>query len=209
MIIIALQLLHTIALLTITASPPQNPPKSAPDLEIVSAKWTKVANHSTPSDPGGPGQTIQREGKANDPMPVIVPNPKITTRTLGLTYYIYSARIINRGEKEIKGLAWDYVFKDKATHEELERKPGISAVGLRHNQKTTVRIFSASSPPKMVDASAIGAGGSAYEEQVVIQCVLFADGLMWANPQAPTDLCERARPLLKSKSRIGSRPIFW
>jgi len=203
---IALQIVYALACLTITASPPQDPPKSTPDLEIVSTKWTKVAN-GTVLDPGGPGQTIQREGKANDPMPVIVPNPKITRRIRGLTYYVYSAKIINHGAKDVKGLAWDYVFKDKTTHEELKRQSGASAVGLRHNQKTTVKIFSASSPPKTVDASAIGAAGSLYEEQVVIQCVLFADGLMWANPEAPSDLCERERPRLKS--RLGTRPIFW
>jgi hypothetical protein len=204
---IGLQIVCALAWLTMTAAPPQNPPKSsAPDLEIVSAKWTKVAT-GTVLDPGGPGQTIQREGKANDPMPVVVPNPTITRKVRGLTYYVYSARIINHGKKEIKGLAWDYVFKDQTTHEELKRQSGSSAVEVRHNQKTTVKIFSASSPPKTIDASAIGKGRSPFEEQVVIQCVLFADGLMWANPQAPTDSCERERPSLKS--RLGSRPIFW
>jgi hypothetical protein len=186
---------------------PQNPPKaSAPELEIVSAKWTMVVYQGTLLDPGAPSQTVSREG--NTSMPVVVPNPKIAERTRDRTYYSYTAQVINRGEKEIKGLAWDYVFKDRATHEELKRQLGYSTVGLHRNQKTSLQIRTPSSPPKVISSGAIGAGGPAFEEQVVIQCILFADGSMWAHPEAKDDLCERVRPLFKYKSRAGVRPVF-
>lgn len=204
---IALQLLYTFSWLIVTASQPQNPPKpSAPELEIVSAKWIKVVNQGTLIDPGAPSVTIGHEG--NQQMPVVVPNPNIAQRTRDRSYYIYSAQVINRGEKEIKGLAWDYVFKDRNTHEELKRQLGYSTVGLHRNQKTSVQIRTPSSPPKLIDAGAIGAGGPAFEEQVVIQCILFADGSMWAHPEAKDDLCERIRPLFKYRSRAGVRPVF-
>jgi hypothetical protein len=141
-------------------------------------------------------------------MPVVVPNPNIAQRTRDRSYYIYSAQVINRGEKKIEGLAWDYVFKDQTTHQELKRQLGMNAVPLQHNQKTTVQIRTPISPPKVIEAGALGAGGSAFEEQIVIQCILFADGSMWAHPEAKDDLCERVRPFLKHKSRIGVRPVF-
>jgi|GEM_PF-1720173 len=200
---IALQLVYTLAWLTVTASTPQNPPKSsAPDLEIVSAKWTRVAKPRVLLDPGAPSIAVSRGD--NGSIPVVVPDPNIAQRTLGHTYYVYSAQVINRGEKEIKGLAWDFVFKDKDTHEELKRQLGYTTLRLHRNAKATMEIRTPSSPPKVI----VAAAGPAYEEEIVIQCILFADGSLWASPAAGNDLCERMRPLFKHRSVSGVRPAF-
>ena len=199
---IILQLLYAITWMG--ASVPPQEVRSTPDIEVLSAKWKMVVRPGTIFDPGSPSTTIGHEG--NDPMPVVVPNPRISGRSRKLTYYVYSAQIINHDQREIKGLAWNYVFYDRTTHEELKRQLGYRTVGLHHDQKALLEIRTGSSPPKVIDA---GATGSGFEEHVVMQCVLFADGSMWAQPEIKDNLCERMRSNFKLKRSTGSGPIIY
>jgi hypothetical protein len=119
-------------------------------------------------------------------------------------YYVYSAELMNHGEKNIKAVAWDYVFRDKTTHEELKRQLGFTA-GPAHGQKKTVKITTPSSPPNVISAIAAGGGSDpAFEEQVIIQCVLFSDGSVWQHPRATPESCERLRNAKPLRSGVRS-----
>ena len=199
---IVLQLVFSITWMGSSVPPPQTP--SIPEVEVLSRKWKMVVKPGAIFDPGAPSTTIGHEG--NGPMPVVVPNPGISGKTRDRTYYVYSAEVINHGQKGIKALAWHYIFNDRTTHEELKRQLGYRTVGLHQNQKALLEIRTASSPPKVIDARAIGPD---FEEHVVIQCLLFADGSTWANPEIKDDLCERMQRVFKNKSASTARgPIF-
>jgi hypothetical protein len=148
-------------------------------------------------EPAMANVTIQREGKANDPMPVIVPAPNVSAKPIERQFFTYTAEILNRGQKDIKKLAWDYVFSDPVTHEKLKRQLGLSA-GPGAGHKKTLQIRTASSPPKVINANAAGSK-SAFEEQIAIQCILFADGSLWVSPEAKHESCgelfRKLRPL--------------
>jgi hypothetical protein len=107
----------------------------------------------------------------------------------------------NRGQKDIKKLAWDYVFRDPVTHEELKRQLGLSA-GPGAGQKKTLQIRTTSSPPRVINAIAAGSK-SAFEEQIAIQCILFADGSVWENPEAKRESCgELFRKLIPLRNGV-------
>ena len=197
--IIALQLLSAIAWAS-SALPPQQVP-SAPDIEVVSAKVTMTAFKSGAApQPDTSSDTIGREGKANDPMPVIVPNPSVPAKPSERRFYIYSAELRNRGQKEIKRLIWSFVFSDPVTHEELKRERGFTVSSISPGQKKTVKKVSASSPPRIINANS-PKGSSPFDQRVIVECVLFADGSLWESPEGKlkviaratgqwTDLCE-------------------
>jgi len=172
---------------------------NAPDIEVVSAKWAMHVGNAGLSNPSaGPSQTIQRSGEAQDPMPVIVPNPKVSARATDHTMYTYSTTIFNRGQKDIRALAWDYVFRDRVTQAELKRLKGYSAARLGRNQKSMMQFKTYSSPPKVINANS--ADGKPYDELIIIQCVLFRDGSMWTHPKADPRVCETLRSVKSGRS---------
>jgi hypothetical protein len=197
--IIALQLLSAISWSS-SSLPPQQIP-SSPDIEVVSSKVTMTVFKSGVATEAATGsETIGREGKANDPMPVIVPNPNAPAKSSERQFYTYSAVIRNRGQKEIKRLIWSFVFSDPVTHEELKRERGFALSSISPGQKKTVKKVSASSPPRIINANSPKAS-SPFDQRVIVECVLFADGSLWESPEGKlkviaratgqlTDLCE-------------------
>jgi hypothetical protein len=194
MTIIALGLLYAIA----WAGGPisfqrQQVESAAPDIEVVSAKW--VMNVLKPRAATGPAissETIEKSERVNDPIPVIVPNPKDLSKPIERQFYVYSAEILNRGQKVIKALKWSYVFSDRVTHEELKRHRTFGDATIRPSEKKTLQFRTPLSPPRVVNANSPNAA-SPFEERVVIECVLFADGSLWTNPQAKPGLCDNLR----------------
>jgi|ERR1044072_3767663 hypothetical protein len=189
--ILALQFLIFCAWASGTSGLPQQ--TTAPDIEVLSKKWViYVYNRPVATGPAMPNETIQREGKANDPMPVMVPNPNVTAKPTEHRMYTYSAEIRNRGPKVIKALKWSYVFSDPVTDEELKRQSTFSDVTIRHDEKKTLLLRTPLSPPLVVNANSPNAT-SPFAERVIFECVLFADGSLWSNPQAKAGRCDNLR----------------
>jgi hypothetical protein len=194
--IITLQLLYAIAWAASPLPPPQVP--SAPDIEVVSANVTMtIFRLGPPTQTATGSETIGREGKVNDPMPVIVPNPGVSAKPIERQLYTYSAELRNRGQKEIKRLIWSFVFSDPVTHDELKRERGFMFSSISPGQKKTVTHKSASSPPRIINANS----PKPFDQRVIVECVLFADGSRWESPEGKlkviakatgqlTDLCE-------------------
>ena len=164
-----------------------------PDVEVVSQKVVMyVFKPGVSPAPPISSETIEREGKANDPMPVVVPNPNIAGKPIERQWYSYYAEILNRGPKVIKALKWSYVFRDKVTHEEINRLGAFNDATIRHSEKKTVMLRTPLSPPRIVNANSAN-GASAFEERVVIECVVYADRSLWVNPQAKAGRCDNLR----------------
>jgi len=173
----------------------------APDIEVISAKVTTTVYKSGGApQPDTSSDTIGREGKANDPMPVRVPSPSIPAKPSERQFYTYSAELRNRGQKEIKRLIWSFVFSDPVTHEELKRERGFARISISPGQKKSVKTVSASSPPRVINANSPKAS-SPFDQRVIVECVVFADGSLWKSPEGKlkviaratgqwTDLCE-------------------
>jgi hypothetical protein len=197
--IIVLRLLCAIAWASSPVPPPQVP--TSPDIEVISAKVTMTVFKSGGSpQPDTSSDTIGREGKANDPMPVIVPNPNVSAKPIERQFSTYSAVIRNRGQKEIKRLIWSFVFSDPVTHEELKRERGFMLNSISPGQKKTLTHRSASSPPRVINANS-PKPASPFDQRVIVECVLYADGSLWESPEGKlkviaratgqlTDLCE-------------------
>ncbi|HYW71314.1 MAG TPA: hypothetical protein VE961_09780 [Pyrinomonadaceae bacterium] len=172
---------------------PAQPVSAPPDVEVLSIKWV-VTEFKTPASttPAAPSETIAREGRDRDPMPVVVPNPNIPGKPTEHRFYSYYVEILNRGAKDIKAVKLSYILSDKETHTELKRFLGFGAATIRHSEKKSVRFWSPSSPPWVINANSSGAA-SPYGERVVIECVVYADRSLWINPQAKPGLCDNLR----------------
>jgi hypothetical protein len=178
-------------------SAPQNATETSPSgVEVASAKWTRVLEkppRQLTSDipPENVRAVDNRNNNTSPAGPLPTPRP-YQPDPRERVYYVYSAELINHGEKNIKAVAWDYVFSDKTTHEELKRQLGFTP-GPGRGQKKTVKITTPSSPPNVISAIAAASTEPAFAELVIIQCVLFSDGSVWQHPRAAPESCERLR----------------
>ena len=159
-------------------------------VEIISRSWMKIV--SRPNDPlAAPNsQTIER---GDDPLEPVDPLPPTAPKSPTHQYYVYSATIVNRGPKTIKALRWNYTFSDPATHAQLRRQFGFSSARIGVNEKRTLEIRTAASPPKVVNVKSMNANGSAFEERASIDCIEFVDGSFWQDPNAQRTACDQLR----------------
>jgi hypothetical protein len=92
---------------------------------------------------------------------------------------------MNDGAKAIKAVAWDYVFSNPGSNEELKRHRFYSYEKIGAREKGTLRGSSPALPSNVVSAGGLGKDGrSPYVERVEFRCVFYADGTTWKHPSA-------------------------
>src|SRR5690242_4755536 len=128
--VITLQLFWAIVLSNGAALPKQISPP--PDLEVVSHKWVMLVIRSNPPAPVPNSQSVERSEEK--PLEPIDPTPKVASAPEKRQVYIYSAEVVNRGPKDIRGVSWEYAFTDSVTNAELKKQTGVSLVRIRTNQ---------------------------------------------------------------------------
>lgn len=200
--------------------------EAALPLEILKLKWEKQTQLPRNFDPS----TIPMNGVFNDSNVRAtvnsVINPADATRTATRNQsnaetssvavfpatpgrlrvvYIYSMRVKNVGQKQIDGVAWDYVFVDAVTSKEVGRHQFLSFETLESEKTTTFTSQLRSPPTRLVQTANTNNPSKErprYIGKAIIQCVLYADDTAWLGPQAPTDICallKTQRDLRKKK----------
>jgi hypothetical protein len=193
---------------------------AAPNIEIIKLKWDREVRLPRNFDPA----IIPTGGTFNDPSSRISQPPAGTdaTRSGGTNrgpaassnvifpatpgrlplFYIYSLKLRNLGTEVIKGIAWDYLFIDPKSNAELGRHQFLSFEKAVPNKKISLHAQLRSPPVRVVRASG-SKTRSKFVERAVIQCVLYANGSVWRNPEGRPGVCEllkHERSLLKHES---------
>jgi len=179
-------------------------PAGPPNIQLISQSWVHFVIKTKLPPPVPNNQTVAAGTRGIEP---IDPTPKLTETTPPRQIYVYSAEIFNAGPRDIQALSWDYLFTDPATHDELKRQTGFSVEKIHVNQKKKLRIRTPSSPPKVISAGSMNANGSSFDEHVLIQCILFADGSFWQNPERKGISCEKLRILQRGPVKSSNEII--
>lgn len=127
---------------------------------------------------------LERQNKIKNQQgmpPTIPPAPKLSKRERGVSVaYVYEVKFKNTAAKEIRTLAWEYVFFDPSTKQEVGRRRFTSTVRIGPGKTKTVVERSSSPPTGSIDASKAGKKSQEqYSEQVMIQSLGYADGSEW------------------------------
>ena len=118
--------------------------------------------------------------------------------------YVYSLKIRNQNTKTIEAIAWDYVFIDKSTTNELGKHQFLSYEKVAAGKTVTFKSQLRSPPTRVVQASKARVKHLQLLERAVVQCVLYADDSSWRNHDAAVDICNLLRKnqnLLKRNRR--------
>jgi hypothetical protein len=117
-------------------------------------------------------------------------------------FYIYSMTIQNAGEKSILGVAWDYVFMDHNRRTEVGRHEFLNYKKIGAGDVSVLENPLRSPPSRVVKSSEEKTGPVPLVQRATIECVLFADGTTWRNPQAVPEICKllaNGRPVKRSR----------
>lgn len=121
-------------------------------------------------------------GQERLPMPSGVPAPQINSSGVSVAY-VYEVNLSNTGDKAIKSLVWDYVLFDREARLEVGRHRFLHESGIRPGKSKKLAGHSTSPPAFVVDVKKSGKQSRGqFEESVVIQRIVYADGSAWERP---------------------------
>lgn len=105
--------------------------------------------------------------------------------------YFYSIQVKNEGPKKIRSLAWDYIFNDPGSKQELERHSFRTFVAVGINQTKWMKVGPWMGPPQMVSVEGLQKDKrSPFDERIEIKCVLYADGTGWHSSDKEQSVCD-------------------
>jgi hypothetical protein len=106
--------------------------------------------------------------------------------------YSYSIKVSNAGAKKVRSMAWDYVFSDPVTRNELKRHSFSSFEQVSVGETKWIRLeHSPRNPPQMVTLEGLKKDQrSPFDERIEIKCLLYTDGTGWRSPDAEPKTCD-------------------
>ena len=122
-------------------------------------------------------------------------------------YYLY-VKVQNAGAKEIRSIAYDYVFSDPGTKTELKRDSIRGFVKIGKNKTKWIQTGPGPGPPQSVSVSGLQKDQrSPFDERVEIKCVVFGDGTSWRSPNASPETCDELVRATRGNVRQNHRRI--
>ena len=181
-----------------------------PGLVILKLKWSRELRTPRFWDPsssydastGGSGDLFSRRDRPG----MTAPDSPFPPGGRLPYIYEYSAKIRNDGEKQIKGIIWEYVLNEPGSKQELGRHKFFSFEKVGANKSATLHGRSPVSPSKIVSAAGLEKDTrSPYDERVEIMCVSYADGTLWMHPSAKEPECAGLKDREKMKQKMRRR----
>ncbi|HYJ45837.1 MAG TPA: hypothetical protein VEV81_04415, partial [Pyrinomonadaceae bacterium] len=112
--------------------------------------------------------------------PQRLPPPSDTTP---VTFYIYSLKVRNNGEKTIRSIVWEYIFVDPETLDEVGHHRSLAKVKIGSGKTENLVERSDAPPIGVVDVGKAGKDArNRYTERIVIQRIEYSDGTFWQRP---------------------------
>jgi len=159
-------------------------PNQPPGVTVPECKWVKT-HYLPPLDSSFPTPPAVGENVEGTPSATRAPVKSSDA-------YRYSIRVRNEGPNVIKSMAWDYVFSDPDSKQELGRRSlnSFEKVSLNETKWIDLRPVHLA-PPKVTTIEGLKKDRrSPFDEHVEIKCVLYTDGTGWKAPDADAKTCE-------------------
>lgn len=100
--------------------------------------------------------------------------------SLAREYFRYTLRLRNAGALPIASVAWDYVFRDPSTQDEIARIHFQSKTNVRPGRTKPVYGYTPLPPTHVVSVAQLRSGvRNGAGESVVIHRIVFTDNAVW------------------------------
>ena len=202
----------------IAAAQTTSPPVGPPGISVVETKWEKmrVFTRGTPTfadpvvsdtgmvKPPNDNSDLRRMGGGEVP-------PDVRTKAINdemaqnFSYYLF-IKVKNTSSKKILSVAYDYVFTDPGSKQELKRysRRGFETIGA--NETKWIRSISQGPPQQVTVAGLKKNERSPFDERAELKCVLFSDGTGWKAPDADQKTCDELVKFTMDPRRTQRHP---
>jgi hypothetical protein len=187
----------------IAAAQTPSPQLGPPGVSVVGTKWEKirtftravptfpapvVSETSGQLKPPNDNSDLRRMGGGEVPADVQV--KAINDQTAQLFFYYIFIKVKNTGPKKIRSVAYDFIFTDAGTREELKRYShrGFETIGA--NETKWIKSVSQGPPQQVTLAGLQKDKRSPFDERAELKCVLFTDGSGWKAPDVDQKTCD-------------------
>ena len=152
-----------------------------PGVTVVKHSWSKERINWESSPPLSSYGSADVRGPLNIHSQITERERAIRSRPPRPRYaFLYKVTVRNGAAKAIKAIAWDYVFFDAGTGEELGRRRFTDARTIAPGKTRKVARLLASPPAHRISVYALGERErDGLRERVIITRVSYADGSEW------------------------------
>jgi hypothetical protein len=175
-----------------------------PGVSVLECKWEKVRRRDSSAPVIAPPKVDDNTGQVMPPndnselrrtnvsVPVEVSDKARRDDEKLMYSYSYSIKVSNAGAKKIRSMAWDYVFSDPGTRDELRRHSFRSFEQVSVGETKWIRLeHSPTGPPQKVTLEGLKKDQrSPFDERIEIKCLLYTDGTGWRSPDAEPKTCD-------------------
>ena len=175
-------------------------------VQVLGAKWARsrqVVQNPNAAAPNAPApamipanRNFERNRRVNDPAGVRDPNADTldgrstaleknmqesrAPRAKAVDGYEFRVKVRNSAAQPAEVIFWEYRFTEKANPSNVARRQFLCGVQVRPNKEKELLAFGVSGPSDVVSAASLGEKpAAAFEEEVVINRVEYADGSIW------------------------------
>ena len=92
--------------------------------------------------------------------------------------YAYHIKVQNTIKKVVEIVFWEYQFRDPANPDLVARRQFLCGVSIPEGKSKELEGFSLSGPSDVVNVKTLDSG-AAFKEEVVINRIEYADGVVW------------------------------
>jgi len=176
-----------------------------PGISVVDSKWEKVRFFSKAAPtidapvvdeqtgqlkPPNDNSDLRRSGDGSLPPDARTKavNDELYKSAFG---YFISIKVENNSPRNIRSIAYDYVFTDPGNKEELKRYSlrAFGTIGVKETK--WLKSGPGLGPPQKVSIAGLQKDKrSPFDERAEIKCVLFMDGTGWKAPDADQKTCD-------------------
>ena len=174
---------------------------SSSNVQIIKLKWEKQMRLPGDFDPSagstgsineptrgssgnGSNAGAGRAGSSEQGIPPPPPPSRVSF------VYMYSMKVKNIGAKPIEAVAWDYVLFDPASHAEVARHQFLSFEKVQPDKTATFEAQQRAPLVAKPKTEQKESNKIKFDEQAIIQCVIYADETTWRNPKTPEAVCD-------------------
>lgn len=190
-----LQIVPLLVLVVLTSNRPC-PAQAAPDLSVISFRWSRYVKALNEEPNVGGGVMPSRQKQIEDrEKAMIKDNYGDLLRSQALrkverdatrssvasgSVFLYEAKVHNSGTKTIKNVFWEYQIIETANPTNLTSRQFFCGLNIKANNSRDLQALTLAAPmTNVISVRTLGGSKKLFEERAIVNRIEYTDNTLW------------------------------
>jgi hypothetical protein len=190
-----LQIMPLLLLFVFTANRPCSA-QAAPDLSVISFRWSRYVKALNEEPKWGGGEMPSRQQQINDKEKAMVEKnygDLLRSQALrkierdaarsaveGGDIFMYEVKVHNSGTKTIKNIFWEYQIIETANPANLSSRQFFCGLKIKANDRRDLQALSLAAPmTNIISVKTLKGSKKSFEERAIVNRIEYVDKSLW------------------------------